>query len=222
MISMRADLDVAARRVLEAFAARAWGRTHIRQPGDQARVVPRGWVPTGLADQNPGMVGHNYHFHIRLSCPYGQADAAVRPSAAWRRLTARSSLVVHPRTRRHPSGGRQTAVDDGLAGRLHQAAARRDKRFSSTGASEPEVRLARSFALLMQMPCCTAGCGWRAVVRLNPAHDSLRGWACAGLSRGDSPGKAKPGLVGAPLRRFAPSAGHLPPGGQPPSRGRPW
>ena len=50
----------------------AGGRAHLRQPRDQEGAVrnPRG---RALDDQGPAFWGHNYHFHVRMNCPAGDA-----------------------------------------------------------------------------------------------------------------------------------------------------
>jgi hypothetical protein len=89
-------------------------------------------------------------------------------------------------------GAGQTAVDDGLAGRLRQVGRGAVIKVSSHRRFGARFAWLALFALLSNagLPAVVVA----AVGGLNPAYDSLRLGLCGASSGGDSPGKAKPGL----------------------------
>lgn len=100
--------------------------------------------------------------------------------------------MVHPGGASPIGGAGQTAVDDGLAGRLHQAGRGAVIKVSSHRRFRARFAWLALFALLSNalLPAVVVA----AVGGLNPAYDSLRLGLCRASPDGDSPGKAKPGL----------------------------
>jgi penicillin-insensitive murein endopeptidase len=52
------------------------GRAHFRQRRDQEGALPRGGATARWLSKVRPMWGHNYHFHIRIGCPRGEASCA--------------------------------------------------------------------------------------------------------------------------------------------------
>src|SRR3984893_11696300 len=187
-------MDAAAAARARGVCARACGRTHFRQPGNQARTVPRGRSRPGLADQNPGMVGAQLPFpHSPLLPLWPSGMPQSGPSAARRRLRQGARLVVHPGGSPSIGAARQAAVDDRLAGRLRQAGRGTMMKVSSHRRFGARFTWLALIALLSNaaLPAVLVA----AVGRSSPAYDSLRLGLCRASPDGDSPGKAKPGLL---------------------------